>query len=326
MTDAEQMARSIASRHDLIERATTPLPGSVPYESRRPINVPAAYDGYKILDFLHGLIRHVPQEGWQALCDQRLFLDSDFRPVSADHVVRTGQRYYHLQPSTLEPDVNPNIRILHEDEAIIVIHKPAPIPMHPSGRFNRNTVSHILRKAYHPQSPRPGHRLDAGTSGVAVFARTRFFAGLIQTQFERGEVGKLYLARVQGHPPTGRFRSSVAIRALAGPLGSRDIDEENGLPSQTDFEVIGRFGDGTSLLSVVPVTGRTNQIRLHLWDLGWPIVGDDLYLPDRRIAEAHSPETSTLCLFARRLEFAHPLTRKRVAFEAELPKWANSSG
>jgi UPF0176 protein len=324
VTDEEQMARSIAERHAAIEKVITPLPGSVAYDNHRPIDVPAAFDGYKLLDFLQSLLRHVPVEGWRELCEGGLFLNSELQAVGTDHVVRAGERYFHLERETCEPDVDAHIRILHEDEAIIVLHKPAPIPMHPSGRFNRNTVQYILRKVYQPQSPRPGHRLDANTTGIAVFARTRHFAGILQPQFERGEVDKLYLARIQGHPPTDQFSCSAPISAIAGNLGSREIDEENGLASHTDFEVLKRFPDSTALLSVVPVTGRTNQIRLHLWELGWPIVGDELYLPDHQVGttQTHALHTSTLCLFARHITFTHPLTKQRVSFEAEIPEWA----
>ena len=249
---------------------------------------------------------------------------SDRQPVSAEYVVRAGERYLHLQPATIEPDVNVAIRILHEDEAILVIHKPAPLPMHPSGRFNRNTLQHILAAVYAPQSPRPAHRLDANTTGIVVFARTKYFAGLLQPQFARGEVEKLYLARVQGHPPEDRFTSTAPISDVPGVLGSREIDEVAGLPAQTNFRVLERSADGTALLEVVPLTGRTNQIRVHLWQLGWPICGDPVYLVGQRVGDTqtHAVDASPLCLLARRITFQHPLTRARVTFEAERPEWA----
>ncbi len=322
LTDVEQRVRSITMRQERIRRATTPLPGSVPYESRRPVNVPASFDGFTLSNFLEGLLRHVPPQGWVILFEHGRLLGPDMRPVGHEHRVSAGERYYLLERSTVEPSVNPDLRILHEDEAIIVVHKPAPLPMHPSGRFNRNTAQAILSEAYHPQKPRPGHRLDACTSGVAVFARNRHFAGLIQPQFERGEVEKLYLARIQGHPPEDHFRSTTPIVAAAGPLGLRRLDPIEGLPAETHFDVLERSEDGTALLSVVPVTGRTNQIRLHLWERGWPIQGDPLYLPGGRVAGAHSEGDFPLMLLSRRLTFTHPLTRLRVTFEAELPEWA----
>lgn len=327
VTTEEQMARSIALRHEQIERVTNPLPGSISYDNFRPLDVPATFDGHRVIDFLTGLLPHVPVEGWLEICHGDRFLNSLREPVGIDHRVRAGERYFHLQTATREPDVNARIRIIHEDEAIVVLHKPAPIPMHPSGRFNRNTVQSILRTVYHPQSPRPGHRLDASTSGLAVFARTRHFAGKLQPQFERGDVAKRYLARVHGHPALDRFDCSAPISAMAGQLGSRGIDHENGLASHTDFQVVTRFDDGTSLVEATPATGRTNQIRLHLWELGHPIVGDDLYRQDRKIETSLPDEdrVSDLHLLAREIAFRHPITNQRVTFQAELPGWARTS-
>ena len=77
-----------------------------------------------------------------------------------------------------EPAVNGAVEILHEDEALIVVNKPAPLPMHAGGRFHLNTLQHILNAAYHPQTPHPAHRLDANTTGLVLVARTRAFAAV----------------------------------------------------------------------------------------------------------------------------------------------------
>ena len=326
-TDDEQRAREMAEHHAAIVRVTTPLPGSVAYDNARPMKVSAAYDGRTLLDFLSGILGQVPPDEWRTCAEQGRLLNDEHEPVGVEQVVHAGERYLHLQPATIEPDVNPAIRILHEDEAILVLHKPAPLPMHPSGRFNRNSLQYILAAVYAPQSPRPAHRLDANTTGVVVFARTKHIAGLLQPQFARGEVEKLYLARVQGHPPEDVFTSTAPISDVAGVLGSREIDEDAGLPAQTNFRVLERFNDGTALLEVVPLTGRTNQIRVHLWQLGWPICGDQVYRVGQQLGDTqtHAVDASPLCLLARRIAFKHPLTRERVAFEAECPDWAQWS-
>ncbi|MEK6261883.1 MAG: pseudouridine synthase [Planctomycetota bacterium] len=323
MTTEEQMARTIASRHEAIRRVTTPLPGSVAYENFRPLTVPTKFDGHTLLDCLAGIFDHIPRDDWRARCEQNRLLNSEHQPVGPEHRVRTGERYLQRQPGTIEPDVNADIRILYEDPSIVVLHKPAPLPMHPCGRFNRNTLQHILGEVYRPYNPRAAHRLDANTSGLVVFARTKHIAGMLQPQFERGEIEKVYLARVQGHPAEDRFSCTAPISAMSGDLGSREIDEANGLPSRTDFRVLERFADGTSLLEVVPLTGRTNQIRVHLWHLDWPIVGDPTYLAERQLGDTqtHALDASPLCLLARRLTFTHPLTRERMTFEAALPEW-----
>jgi len=324
----EVQQKERAKRQAALVWATNPLPGSVPYDNVRQLNVPAHRPDGPLLDCLCDILRHVPREVWIAECERGMLLDSDQRPVSASRIVRSGERYYHRQPATLEPDVNAAIRILHEDEAIIVVDKPAPLPVHPSGRFNKNTLQSILREVYAPQKPRPGHRLDANTTGVVVFTRTAHFAKFVQPQFERGEVEKCYLARVVGHPPEDAFTCTAKIQEHAGEAGSRGIDEIHGLSARTDFKVLSRLADGTAILEVRPFTGRTNQIRVHLWHLGWPILGDQIYGTSGKIGEVqtHAISDPPLCLHAHRLTFTHPLTNDRATFEARIPKWANEEG
>jgi RluA family pseudouridine synthase len=253
-------------------------------------------------------------------------LNSAEQPVSWNHVVRAGERYLHLIPATREPDVNADIHLLYEDEALVVLNKPAPLPLHPSGRFHRNTLQYLLHQVYQPQRPRPAHRLDANTTGVVVFARTRHFAGVVQSQFERGEVEKTYLARVQGHPPDDEFACDFAISADAGELGSRTIDVASGLPARTEFRVLKRLADGTALVEVRPLTGRTNQIRVHLWQFGFPICGEQTYLPNHQlgVTQTHGIADPPLCLHAHHLTFRHPLTRERQTFTAPPPTWAQA--
>ncbi|MBX9679723.1 MAG: sulfurtransferase [Gemmataceae bacterium] len=317
----EQRRRALEARQAALCRAVDPLPGGEPYDNYRPVKTPAACDGRMLLDMLSDIFPHLPREHWRTLCDRGKFLNSDRQRVGPDHIVRAGDLFLHHLPNTREPDVNAGIRLVHEDEAMIVVDKPAPLPTHPSGRFNRNTLAYILAQVYGQQKPRPAHRLDANTTGLIVFARTAHFAKLLQPQFEAGAVEKIYLARVLGHPPEDAFSSTAPIRATAGVLGGRDVDAQ-GLPAQTDFRVRRRDPDGTALLEVRPRTGRTNQIRVHLWELGWPILGDPAYLPNRKTGDTQTiaVDAPPLYLHAWRLAFAHPITKERVAFEAR-PSW-----
>ncbi len=323
----EQRAAELQQRQEAIRRVISPLPGSQPYDNFRPVKIPETYSGRTLLECLSGLFVHVSPDDWRRHCDEGRMLSPAGLPVGCDHIVKTGERYLQRKPATVEPDVNASIRLLYEDEALIVVHKSAPLPMHPCGRFNRNTLQFILGEVYQPQSPRPAHRLDANTSGVVVLSRTKHIAGLVQPQFERGEIEKVYLARVLGHPPEDQFECQAAISDDSGDLGSRDVVTEGGLSAHTKFRVLKRLDDGTSLLEVVPLTGRTNQIRVHLWYLGWPICGDQAYLPGRILGDTqtHSVESSPLCLLAQRITLTHPLSRRRQTFEADLPDWAESA-
>jgi RluA family pseudouridine synthase len=245
-------------------------------------------------------------------------------PVAATRVVRAGERYRHVFPNVTEPDVNGAVVILHEDEALIVVNKPAPLPMHSGGRFYRNTLQHILNEIYHPQKPHPAHRLDANTTGLVLVTRTRHFAGKLQPQFVNGQIEKIYLVRVQGSPVEDVFSCDAPISTEAAALGSRVVDEISGQSACTEFRVLQRHADGTTLLEARPLTGRTNQIRVHLWHLGFPVCGDPVYLIGQRTGDKQTlaVEDPPLCLHAWRIKFIHPLSGQPMEFTAPAPVWA----
>jgi RluA family pseudouridine synthase len=322
-TSEEKMAETIRLRHEAIRRATNPLPGSVPYDNRKPVIVPPECNGASLIDFLCGILSHVPRAEWEALSQSGRLLDHQNVPVAPAHRVTPGERYFVLQPGLVEPDVNAAVKIVHEDEAILVIHKPAPLPVHPSGRFNRNTLQHILHQVYRPQKPRAAHRLDANTTGLILFARTRHFAGILQPQFERGEVEKTYLVTVHGHPSWDEQVCTAAISDEPIEIGLREIDEGAGLTARTEFKVIARNPDGTTRLEARLFTGRTNQIRLHLWHLGFSVVGDPVYRSDRKpgVASTLRVDEPPLQLHAWKLSFLHPVSGERLHFSVEPKGW-----
>ncbi len=325
-TPEEQTAANIARRHEAIARAVTPLPGSVPYDNYRPINVPEDCDGGPLLTALCCVVKHIPAVDWEKDCAKGLVVDADRNPIGAQHRVRAGERYFHKFPGMTEPDVNGRLEILHEDEALIVLNKPAPLPMHAGGRFNRNTLQHILNTVYHPQRPHPAHRLDANTTGVVLATRVRHFAGKLQPQFAKGQVEKVYLVRVQGQPKEDAFACDAPISADAGEVGTRAVDFESGLEARTEFRVVRRDADATTLLEARPLTGRTNQIRVHLWHLRMPVCGDAVYLRGQKLGVTQTlrVDDPPLCLHAWRVKFVHPLTKLPVEFTAPPPAWVEA--
>jgi UPF0176 protein len=329
VTPDERAQRTLLKRREALIAAANPLPGSLPYENRRPINVPGKFDGARVIDLLEGLLGHAATTDWASECAAGHLQNACGKVLAETDRVCAGDRLVHVRPGEIEPAVNAAIDLLHEDDAILVLNKPAPLPMHPGGRFNRNTLVHILHTAFAPLKPRPAHRLDANTTGLVVCSKTAHIARRLQPLFADGRVEKTYFARVCGHPPEDQFSCSAPIGRETIGTGCREIDETNGLPARTDFRVLERSAasDGappTALLEITPHNGRTNQIRLHLRHLGFPICGDPAYLADGEIGEIQTLPIGAppLCLHARALRFPHPVSGEPLAFEAPPPPWA----
>jgi RluA family pseudouridine synthase len=319
---AERMASALAHRHRQLRQLIVTLPGSQPRDHLRPVSMPAACDGLTLLEALQCIVPHIPEATWAERCVQGFLMNESGAPCSARQIVRSGERYHHKFPGLTEPDVNMQVELLYEDESLLVLNKPAPLPMHAGGRFYRNTLKHVLDSLYYPQQPRPAHRLDANTTGVLVVARTQYIAGKLQPQFARGEVQKIYRVRVQGHPPSEEFECAAPISATAGEVGSRTVDANGGLAALTRFRVLSR-GVASTLLEARPLTGRTNQIRVHLWHLGWPVLGDPAYLSGGVLGDSQTLPVSAppLCLHAWRISFQHPVQRRTMTFTAPEPAW-----
>ncbi len=323
-SEPERMAERIAAREAALQRVCNPLPGSVPQENRRPIHIPASHDKRRLIDVLVDLFPQIPAAEWEARVEAGRFVNYAGTVRSNDHIVRAGERVLQVFPPEAEPPVATGIRVLYEDEALIVLDKPAPLPMHSGGRYHRNTLQHFMNLACAPLVPRAAHRIDANTTGVVAFATTRHFCKLLQRQFVEGTVKKTYLVRVHGHPQDDIFSCDAPISADPGETGTRRIQEDGGQGALTRFRVIERSDDGSALLEAVPVTGRTNQIRLHLQHLGHPVVGDPTYATEPSAIQTLDPAAPPLCLHAWKLKLRHPLGGHDMTFEAPAPAWAGA--
>lgn len=321
---APKSAVSLAEREAAIAAVTSPLPGAGPYDNERPLNVPARYDSYPLLDFLCSFLPHIPRDEWQSVIQQGLIRDAGGL-IAEDRILRSGQRLVRVEPNTTEPPVNAAIRVLAWEDDYVVFDKPAPLPMHPCGRFNRNSLTEILGLAFPDEAFSPAHRLDANTTGIVVFARSRRASKAIQRQFEEGTARKTYLCRVIGHPSWGETLSTQPISHQPAENGFRVVDLEAGDPAETAFRVVARCANGEALVEATPRTGRTNQIRVHLWDLGHPIVGDPSYLAERQLGtqQTLAVEAPPMCLHAWRLAFAAPSDGSTVTFQTDRPAWTD---
>ena len=333
-----QMQARVLELNQRIQTLMNPLPGSVPYFNKRPINIPARFDGLQLVDALANWHPQVERSEWQRKIEAAEIVPGarygrrkrkkksveESIPLNPERIVRGGERFEHLLPGTTEPDVCSQLQIVFDDDQFVVVNKPAPLPLHPAGRFNRNTLQYVLQQLYAPEHPLLAHRLDANTSGVLVLCRKRRVARVVQPQFEKRTVEKTYLARVIGVPAERQFSCDAGIAAKPAENALRLIDPD-GLTATTEFEVVTDCGDGTCLLKVKPLTGRTNQIRLHLWHLGHPIVGDPAYLPDHQTGSNRTLSVTEppMCLHASEIRL-HDINGEHRTFSVPNPNWADA--
>jgi 23S rRNA pseudouridine1911/1915/1917 synthase len=292
---------------------------------RRTLPVPEGLDGLRLdaaLSRLFGLSRTTAAtliEGGGATLDGRATSKSD-RVVAGSllEVELPGG-----EPSPLPPPVVvEGLRVVHEDDAILVVDKPVGVAAHPSPGWDGPTVIGGLAAAGHRVSTsgaeeRQGvvHRLDVGTSGLMVVAKSEHAYTVLKDAFRQRTVDKRYHALVQGHPDplTGTVdapidRHPTSAYKFAVVAGGRE--------SVTHYDTIEAFRHAT-LLDINLETGRTHQIRVHMAALKHPCVGDITYGADPTLAKKLLLERQWL--HAVRLGFAHPDDGRPVEFESAYP-------
>ena len=257
----------------------------------------------------------------------------DGRPARASHRVRPGERVFLRRPPPRSSGIVPEeipLAILYEDDALLVVDKPAGMVVHPAAGNPRGTLVNALQFHCGTLSTvgglmRPGivHRLDKGTSGLMVIAKSDEAHRHLSEQFKKRLVSKHYTALVHGD-----FREDEGV--VDAPVGRHPVERKKmstasrrGKAALTRWRVLERYGAFT-LLEAKIETGRTHQIRVHLAALGRPVVGDSVYGGSRRAVEAPAVRAALKrltrqALHAGRLSFTHPVTGREMTFESPLP-------
>ncbi len=291
---------------------------TIQVKTRQIIVVPEAARKMRLEDFLLAHFSHLSKMYLRDLVNRELCevngrwenIGRRLRPNDLVEIVIDTTRETAMLPEKMPLD------IIFEDEHLIALNKPVGMLVHPSHRENRGTLLNGLtyylnRHEVSLTTPaiRPGlpHRLDKDTSGILVIAKTKLAHRNLTRAFMRKQAEKRYLAVVAGYP----VQESGEIDA---PIG-RDADARlwkvmpDGKAALSRYKVLKRF-DASSLVELEPVTGRTNQLRVHLEYIGHPILGDHargggegdrLYLHAHKLAIPHPAE------FARRVEFVAPM-------------------
>jgi 23S rRNA pseudouridine1911/1915/1917 synthase len=238
------------------------------------------------------------------------------------HKVWGGERI-SIATAAIAPDTAPAAEaiplvVAFEDDALLVLDKPAGLVVHPGSGNPRGTLLNALL-AHAPQLaalPRAGivHRLDKDTSGLLVVAKTLAAHADLVRQLQARTVSRIYLALVHG-----RVTSAGKVEAPVGrhpTQRTRMAVVARGKPAVTHYEVIEALG-GATLLRCRLESGRTHQIRVHMHSIGHPLVGDPVY-GAKRSSATHT--FGRQALHAERLEFTHPATRRRLGFRADVPR------
>ncbi len=316
--------------------------------------------GWTIVHFLSHRFRYHPPERWiTRISDGHVQVNG--RDVSTEEIVNKGDAVTYTIFHA-EPEVDFRYEVIYEDEWLLAISKSGNIPVHACGVYIRNTLIATLKNVY-GENLNLAHRLDRETSGLTILTKDAETSRALGRMFAGGEVGKVYAAVVHGvvretsfevDAPIGKIMEPFSERFASGEiLGESDgdlaedrpryvprrcVDFEHGKKAVTRFEVERIIG-GYTLLRAMPLSGRTNQIRVHLDHIGHPIVGDKVYklrltepagadtvaaapggsrLPEQR-QEPHAPMIRRHALHCRELRFVHPATSENVQLVAPYP-------
>ncbi len=270
-------------------------------------------------------------------------VESAARPLRSNTSVLAGEHYVISRPARPEPLCPRTFDVLYEDSALLVIDKPAGLPVHASAKFYFNTLTRVMSERFPEEDLQICHRLDRETSGILVVAKGRATSAVVKAAFAQKRVQKTYLAVVHGDPPwpdllaaeepDARLDAPIRVAGVNDPTpltGVKMLAGPGGLPSLTLVRVVERAGQ-YALLRCQPVSGRQHQIRLHLAHAGYPIVGDKLYAHGDELFMAFCDRGITAelarrfvlprhALHAASIKVPHPRTAETLELAAPLPR------
>lgn len=225
-------------------------------------------------------------------------------------------RICETQNSEKIPPTKLALDIIYEDEDLLVLNKPAGMPIHPSLNNYTNSMANAL--AYYFQSQgkpfifRCCNRLDRDTSGLTIVSKHLVSGSILSDMTKYREVHREYLAIARGSVTPSEGTIQAPLGRKDGTIIERTVDWEHGEDAVTHYKVV-KEANGHSLVSLRLETGRTHQIRIHMKYLGYPLIGDYLYNPDMEYMTRQA-------LHSHHMEFTHPITGAHMSFTAPLPE------
>jgi 23S rRNA pseudouridine1911/1915/1917 synthase len=281
--------------------------------------VAQADGGDSVLSFHVARYRHSDEGAWRAAIEAGLVLVNG-RRATAEQTLLPGDELEFHRPPWEEPPAPGTFSVAYEDDDVLVAVKPAGLQVLPAGPFSARTLLTLVRESEPSRrAAAPAHRLGRGTSGLIAFGKTALARASLARQLREFGAVKTYLAWVEGSALPQSFRARQRIGSIVhGPLAIHAA-AERGKASLTRVRVLRREAAGT-LVAAQPVTGRPDQIRIHLAAAGAPIVGDPLFGPGGLPKSDAPPGQGGYLLHAAGLSFAHPATGRRVRLRS-WPEW-----
>jgi len=281
---------------------------------------------HKRLDlFLSNIQSEISRSQVQRLIEQdRVFVNGE--PVRAKYKVKVGDVVQLRVPKPIPLDLSAEpipLNIVFEDECMVVVDKPPGMVVHPAPGHSTGTLVHALLHYCTDLSgiggvERPGivHRLDKDTSGLVLVAKSEMAHRSLARQFKEREIKKVYLALVRGNVLQDKGVIDMALGRHKIHRKKMAVRQEGGRPATTAFEVIARYPH-FSYLRLSPKTGRTHQIRVHVAEMGHPILSDSTYGGKLDAKYMKMPRQA---LHAHQLEIRHPVSGETKIFVAPLPE------
>ena len=241
-------------------------------------------------------------------------------PVYTNYIISPGDEITLPLPeehADFPPEPGP-LNILYEDEAIIALHKPAGIIIHPSATRNTGTLANRLLAYLGGGTVHPVNRLDRDTTGVTIFAKNGYVKSILTESMEKARIHKTYMAPTYGALPEKNGVIDLPIDRLSESSLWRTI-REDGQPARTAYELLLETPHW-NLYALHPLTGRTHQIRLHAMASGAPLLGDPVYNTEESSLYSDSLGLTAQCLTCVEMTFPHPLTGQEMTVTTQ-PEW-----
>lgn len=278
--------------------------------------IPAEYEGKKLLEYLRRMRYSAPIITHLKRTPRGILINGEWARTS-DLLHENDRLTIRIAENESSPNIVPvslPLHILYEDKDVLVINKPAGMPIHPSqGNYDNtlaNAVCYYFSQQGIPYVYRCITRLDRDTTGVLLLAKNMYSASVLSDDIKHREVHREYLAVAEGLLPEEGMIDAPIARTPDSTI-EREVNEKTGAPARTHYKLL-HYENGWSLAALSLETGRTHQIRVHMKHIGHPLPGDFLYNPDTSVIKRQA-------LHSYKLQFRHPISGDLLQFTAPLP-------